>query len=61
MRNIMFSVAKQHVQKAEKSRKIKQRGNDWASYNNLELKMEVVELQQKLEDAKKEMKKRGIR
>lgn len=57
----MFSVAKQHVQKAEKSRKIKQRGNDWASYNNLELKMEVVELQQKLEDAKKEMKKRGIR
>ena len=61
VRNILFSVAKQVVDKADKTRKAKQQESDWASYNNLELKMEVEELKKKLEDAKQEMRKRGIR
>ena len=57
----MFSVAKQHVEKADKLRKSKQKGDPLADYNNLELKMEVVELEKRLEEMRKEMRRRGIR
>ena len=56
IRNIFYSVAKQHVDKANQ-----QEEKPLAAYSNEELKEELERLEKKTEEVKKEMKHRGIR